>query len=216
MSAKGCQEKSLAQERAAKTGNGSEEVGVTGVTIGPSKMFLSSKGRGLGPLGARKMMQKIVKSVCTPCNSFKIFIAWCQIQYIQIHYICSNPLQNHGLRDVFNIEADGIHLFFCTSWFPGHSAGADRGSPQNRVEASRRFFGRENLSRRPLDLINRAMVSCRCSVQSMTARDPVGKGSDGTCSMDKFFQVHCMLHIPDDPCMVYLPTKRGHLWGKCR
>ena len=23
-------------------------------------------------------------------------------------------------------------------------------------------------------------------------------------------------HIPDDPCMEYLPTKLGHNWGKCR
>ena len=29
-------------------------------------------------------------------------------------------------------------------------------------------------------------------------------------------EVRTMIPYPDDPCMVYSPTKLGHLWGKCR
>ena len=50
----------------------------------------------------------------------------CQIKdpHCMVPRICSNPLLNHCLRGVVNIERDNmIHVFSWASWLPGHAAG---------------------------------------------------------------------------------------------
>ena len=105
------QEKALAQERAAKTGNGSEEVGVTG----SPKMFLSLRPRRTDTKENDVDDGDGVLSDSHPCQI--------KDPHCMVPHICSNPLLNHCLRGVVNIERDMIHVFSWASWLLGHAAG---------------------------------------------------------------------------------------------
>lgn len=134
------QEKALAQERAAKTGNGSEEVGVTG----SPKMFLSLRPRRTETKENDVDDGDGVLSDSHPCQI--------KDPHCMVPHICSNPLLNHCLRGVVNIERDMIHVFSWASWLLGHAAGTHWASQKNWVEANRRIVGREDRSRKPRDV----------------------------------------------------------------
>ena len=79
------------------------------------------------------------------------------------------------------------------------------------IQTTRRQSSRRSLRRPSLVLPAR-----RASVhQGSDSTETLRRGSDGIVEGDAEMFVCCpkMIIYPDDPCMVYLATSLGHLWG---